>query len=330
LRRDFGGFVRDAHPEGDFLVIRWALAGIGDIAVRRVIPAILEEPRSELYGLITRAPQKAEPYRVRFWTDFDEALRDSNIDAVYIATPVCLHATQTIAALRAGKHVLCEKPMAMTFEEAQAMQRAAEETGRTLGIAYYRRTYPKVQRARQLIAEGVIGRPVFAEINSHGWFDDVNGPRGWLLNKAMAGGGPLYDIGSHRIDLLNYFFGQPARVSAHLANVVHQREVEDAATVVIEYESGVRAVVDVRWHSRVERDEFRIIGTDGEIELSPLNGPELVSPAGIEQLPTHANIHYPLVEGYVSALVDGAQPISSGATAMLTDWVTARSIRVPG
>jgi predicted dehydrogenase len=309
-------------------LIRWALAGIGDIAVRRVIPAILAEPRSELYGLITRSPGKAEPYGVRVWTDFAEALKDPEVDAVYVATPVFLHAPQTIAALRAGKHVLCEKPMAMNYEEASAMQHAAEETGRTLGIAYYRRTYPKVQRARQLIAEGAIGKPVLAEINNHTWFDDINGPRGWLLNKSMAGGGPLYDIGSHRIDLLNYFFGKPARVSAHCANVVHQREVEDAATVIIDYECGVRGVVDVRWHSKMERDEFRIIGTDGEIELSPLNGPELITPRGVEHLPQHSNIHYPLVENYARALEAGSPLISSGATAMVTDWVTGQAVSV--
>jgi predicted dehydrogenase len=308
-------------------MIRWALAGIGDIAVRRVIPAILAEPQSELRGLITRSPAKAGPFGVRAWTDFQVALRDPEVDAVYIATPVFLHAPQTIAALRAGKHVLCEKPMAMNFEEAQTMQRTAGETGRTLGIAYYRRTYPKVRRARQLIAQGAIGRPVFAEINSHGWFDGIDGPRGWLLNRSMSGGGPLYDTGSHRIDLLNYFFGKPARVSAHLANLVHQREVEDSATVMIDYESGVRGVVDVRWHSRVERDEFRIIGTEGEIELSPLNGPALVSPLGRELLPGHANIHYPLVEDFVRALIQGRAPISTGATAMMTDWVTAEAIR---
>jgi predicted dehydrogenase len=303
------------------------LAGIGDIAVRRVIPAILAEPRSELYGLITRFPRKAEPYGFRVWTEFHDALRDPNVDAIYVATPVFLHAPQTVAAMRAGKHVLCEKPMAMNFEEAQSMQRVAEETGRTLGVAYYRRTYPKVQRARQLIADGAVGRPVLAEINNHVWFDDINGPRGWLLDKSMSGGGPLYDIGSHRIDLLNYFFGKPARVSGHLANLVHQRDVEDSATVVIDYESGVRGVVDVRWHSRIERDEFRIIGTEGEIDLSPLNSPELVSPAGVELLPQHSNIHYPLVEDYARALTDGSPLISSGATAMVTDWVTAAAIR---
>ena len=148
-------------------MLNWIVVGIGDIAVRRVIPAIQAEPRSCLYGLVTRDLGKAAPYKVRSWARLDEALSDSAVDAVYIATPVFLHAPQTIQALRAGKHVLCEKPMAMNEAEARSMVHAAESGGRTLGVAYYRRTYPKVQRARELIAAGVIGKPVFAELTCH-------------------------------------------------------------------------------------------------------------------------------------------------------------------
>jgi predicted dehydrogenase len=101
--------------------------------------------------------------------------------------------------------------------------------------------------------------------------------------------------------------------------------VEDSATLLIEYESGVRGVVDVRWHSRVARDEFRIIGVDGEMELSPLNGPILVHPGGTEQLPAHANLHYPCVENFVSAVLDGGPLYASGESSIWTDWVTERA-----
>lgn len=305
---------------------RWLVAGIGDIAVRRVLPAIREEPRSELYGVVTRDPAKGAAWSERVWSSFEEALRDPAIDAVYVATPVALHGPQTIAALRAGKHALCEKPMAMNYAEACAMQRASDETGRTLGIAYYRRKYPKVRRAKALLEEGAIGTPVLAEINCHGWFTAENGWRAWLLDPAMAGGGPLYDIGSHRIDVLNYLFGTPRRVSGHLSNAVHDWPVEDSATVVIEYEAGVRGVVDVRWHSKVERDEFRIVGTEGEMRLTPLNGPLIEWPGGSEQLPPHANLHYPCIENFVDALEGKATLAASGASSLWTDWVTEQAI----
>jgi 1,5-anhydro-D-fructose reductase (1,5-anhydro-D-mannitol-forming) len=306
-------------------MLNWILVGIGDIATRRVIPALQSEPRSRLVGLVTRHPEKAAPLNLPAWPTLDEALAQPSIDAVYIATPVFLHAPQAIAALHADKHVLCEKPVAMNETEARAMLEAAERTGKTLGIAYYRRCYPKIQRARELLAAGAIGQPVLAELTNHFWFDGAGG-RSWLVDPAQAGGGPLYDIASHRIDVLNFLFGTPLRVSAHLSNLVHHYKVEDNATVMIDYESGLRGIVDVRWHSRVKRDECRIRGTDGEIDLSPLNGPELVYPGGREHLPPHPNLHYPMVENFVDALESNAPLLSSAATAIWTDWVTARAL----
>jgi len=309
-------------------MLQWLVAGIGDITRKRVLPAILAEPRSRLAGIVTRDAGKAVPYGVPSWTDLDRALAESTADAVYIATPVFLHAPQTIAALRAGRHVLCEKPMALNYSEAWAMQMAAEGTGRTLGIAYYRRMYPKIERARQLIEEGAIGRPVFAEATAHDHYNPLGTSRAWLADPQMAGGGPLCDVGSHRIDLMNYLFGTPERVSAHLSTLVQPFEVEDNATVMIEYASGVRGVVDVRWHARPVRDEFRIRGTEGELDLTPLNGPELArhgGDGGVESHPAHQNLHYPCVEDFVTAVLENRAPRSTGATALPTEWVLAQS-----
>ncbi len=205
------------------------------------------------------------------------------------------------------------------------MVRAAEESGRTLGVAYYRRMYPKLQCVQQLLKAGVIGKPVLAELTSHGWFDGKDGDRNWLIDPAQAGGGPLYDIASHRIDVLNFLFGQPKRVSAHLSNAVHRYAVEDNATVMIDYASGVRGIVDVRWHSKVKRDECRIRGAEGEMDLSPLNGPELIYPGGRENLPPHSNLHYPMIENFVDAVLGKAPLLASGASSLWTDWVIERA-----
>jgi 1,5-anhydro-D-fructose reductase (1,5-anhydro-D-mannitol-forming) len=306
-------------------MLNWIVIGIGDISIRRVIPAIQAEPRSRLYGLVTRDPAKAAPYNARAWNTLDEALCDPEVHAVYVATPVFLHAPQTIQSLRAGKHVLCEKPMAMNEAEARSMVQVAEESGRTFGVAYYRRTYPKVHRAKQLLETGAIGQPVVAELTSHGWFDENESHRSWLIDPTKAGGGPLYDVASHRIDVLNFLFGQPGHVTAQLSNAVHHYAVEDNATVLIEYPGGLRGVVDVRWHSKISRDECRIRGTDGEMNLSPLNGPELIYPGGRENLPPHANLHYPMVENFVDAVLGKASLLASGASSLWTDWVTERA-----
>ena len=306
-------------------MLNWIVVGVGDISIRRVIPAIQDESRSRLYGLVTRDPAKAAAYDARVWTSLDEALADPAVDAVYVATPVFLHAPQTIRSLRAGKHVLCEKPMAMNEAEARSMVQAAEESGRTFGVAYYRRMYPKVQRAKHLLEADVIGKPVVAELSCHGWFDESERDRSWLIDPAKAGGGPLFDIASHRIDVLNYLFGQPLRVSGQLSNAVHHYAVEDNATVMIEYAGGVRGIVDVRWHSKVKRDECRIRGTDGEMELSTLNGPELIYPGGRESLAPHANLHYPMIENFVDAVLGERDLVASGASSFWTDWVTERA-----
>jgi 1,5-anhydro-D-fructose reductase (1,5-anhydro-D-mannitol-forming) len=314
------------QPAALLIMLNWIVIGIGDIATRRVIPAVQSEPRSHLHGLVTRDPAKAAPYNTHAYRSLDEALEDPAVDAVYVGTPVFLHAPQTVQALRAGKHVLCEKPMAMNEAEARTMVEAAERSGKLFGVAYYRRCYPKIQRAKQLIAGGAIGKPVFAELTNHMWFDG-SGHRGWLFDPAKSGGGPLFDVASHRIDVLNFLFGQPMRVAGQLSNIVHQYPVEDNATLMIEYENGVRGVVDVRWHSHVNRDECRIRGTHGEIEMSPLNGPTLIYPGGQENLPAHQNFHYPMIENFVDAAEGKAPLLASGASSFWTDWVTERARR---
>ena len=144
--------------------VNWVVAGIGDIARKRVIPAIQSEPRSTLYGFVTRNPAKAAAYPgARTWPSIEEAIADPAVQAVYLALPVALHAEVAIKALRAGKHVLCEKPMAMNFAQAVDMVAKANAAGRLLGVSYYRRLYPKLLRAKHLIAEGAIGKPVLAE-----------------------------------------------------------------------------------------------------------------------------------------------------------------------
>ena len=307
--------------------VHWVVAGIGDIARKRVIPAIQAEPRSALDGFVTRDPAKAAAYPgARAWAAIEAAVADPEVDAVYIALPVAMHAKAAIRALGAGKHVLCEKPMAMNFAEAQSMVEAARSAGRMLGVSYYRRLYPKLVRAKQLIGEGAIGRPLLAEASCHSWLE-IQG-REWLSDPALAGGGPLYDIASHRIDAMQFLFGKAQRACGITSNAVHRMAVEDSATVLMKFEGGVHGVVDVRWNSRVARDQFRIIGEEGEIGLDPLNGPELRVGGRVEMLPAHANLHYPIVENFVDAVLAAdpgrlACPAEQGSW---TDWVIERVV----
>ncbi len=305
--------------------MNWVVAGIGDIARKRVIPAIEAEPRSKLLGFVTRIPAKAAAYPgARTWANIEAAVVDPAVDAVYIALPVALHADAAITALRAGKHVLCEKPMAMNFAEAKKMVAEGQPSGRIFGVAYYRRLYPKLVRSKDLIAEGAIGRPLLAEANCHSWLEIAG--REWLADPTLSGGGPLYDIASHRIDAMNFLFGKPEHSCGLLSNAVHDIAVEDSATVLMQFSGGVHAVVDVRWNSRVARDQFRIIGENGELNLDPLNAPELrvidSSGSRTELLPPHANLHFPIVENFVDAVLtnDPALLACPAEQAAWVDW----------
>ena len=302
-------------------MINWLVIGIGDITRKRVLPAILAEPRSHLHAILTRDPGKADAYPgAHPYTSLDEALRDPEVHAVYVASPVSLHAGQTIASLRAGKHVLCEKPTAMNLAEAESMVLAAAHAHRLFAVAYYRRLFPKLLRAKQLLATGVIGQPTLIQAACHGWLESED--RGWLRDPALAGGGPLFDIGSHRIDAANALFGQPTRATGLLSNTVHTLPVEDSASILIDYSNHAHAIIDVRWNSRIPRDEFRILGTDGELDLTPLSGPTLRY-AGLEELlPTDANVHLPAIENFVAAILDGTPLACPGEQAIMTDWVT--------
>jgi predicted dehydrogenase len=312
--------------------VNWVVAGIGDIARKRVIPAIQAEPRSTLYGFITRDAAKAQVFPgARTWATIEEAVADPAVDAVYIALPVALHANATITALRAGKHVLCEKPMAFNFTQAEQMVAAGRASGRMFGVSYYRRLYPKLIRARQLVKESAIGRPLLAEANCHSWLE-IEG-REWLSDPALAGGGPLYDIASHRIDAMNFLFGKVERACGLRSNTVHRMGVEDSATVLMGLPGGVHAMIDVRWNSHVARDQFRIIGEDGEISLDPLNSPELRlttrEESCVENFAPHANLHYPIVDNFVDAVLANdpgrlACPAEQGAW---VDWTIEQVVR---
>lgn len=312
-------------------MLNWVLVGIGDISKKRVLAAIAAEPRSRLHAVVTTHAERARgicaPYGVEhYYADLGEALADSAVNAVYVATPPFLHAPQAMASMRAGRHVLCEKPTALSYQEAVRMSDVADECGVRYGVAFYRRFYPKVLRARQLMEEGALGQITLVEAAYHWWWAPPDGhERHWFVEPHKAGGGPLPDVGSHRLDVLNFLFGTPASVLAEIGNQVHQYGVEDSATLILQYRSGMRAVLDIRWNSRVERDEFRIIGTDGELEMSPLNKAPLAfrsaSQTWTAELPPHENLHYPMLHNFVDAVLDGAELVSSGRTAMETDRV---------
>lgn len=302
--------------------VRWGLVGAGDIAEKRVAPALRDAERSSLTAVARRRAELAESFASRFgvgrwFTNWEELVRDEEIDAVYVATPVDLHAEVTIAAAEAGKHVLCEKPMATTVADCDRMIAAAAANGVRLGVAYYRHLYPIVQRISALLREGTLGRPVMAQFRAFERFDPpADHPRAWLLDPAHSGGGPMFDFGCHRIELLLKLLGEPRSVSGVLTNAVFDRPVEDSGTVALGFEGGAIGTVAVSHAAEESQDTFDLFCESGSAHVPVLNGERLLVVRGGERLEEiHAppsNLHEPLVAQFVAAILDGDDPAVGG------------------
>lgn len=305
-------------------VLRWGLIGAGDIARKRIAPALRDLPNCEFVGVSRSRSELAEEFAREFgakkwFADWRELIADKEIDAVYLATPVYLHYEQTIAAAEAGKHILCEKPMALNVAECDEMIAAGKANNVKLGIAYYRRFYPVIKRIKNIICSGEIGKVSIAQINAFEYFEsDANNLRGWLLNKAKSGGGPLMDFGCHRIEVLTNLFGEIKMKKSIVSNDIFEREVEDTATVLIQFENGVNATLTVTHTATEPQDTLDIFGTKGSIHVPLLNKGELKlrieNSETIEQHPPHLNFHLPLIKEFTEAILQDKNPTITGET----------------
>jgi predicted dehydrogenase len=304
--------------------VGWGLIGCGDIARKRVAPAFRDLDDCELVAVSRADAARAETFAAEFgaqrWpTNWRDLVVDSEVEAVYVATPVHLHAEQAVAAAEAGKHVLCEKPMALTVAECERMNEAAGANGVLLGVAYYRRFYPAVERVREILMSGEIGVPVVAQLNAFERFDPALGhPRRWLLEKRLSGGGPMFDFGCHRVEVLVNLFGDVKAVRGLTSNVLFEREVEDTACALFQFGRGTQAVISVTHAAREPQDTLEIFGSEGSIRVDVLNEGRLQvrtkDGERVELHPPHPNLHQPLIKDFVCAINDRRQPRVDGHT----------------
>ncbi|MFL6253602.1 MAG: Gfo/Idh/MocA family protein [Pyrinomonadaceae bacterium] len=302
--------------------VGWGLVGCGDIARRRVAPALRDLDNCELVAVsradAARAESFAKEFGVKRWhADWRDLIKDTEVKAVYVATPVHLHAEQGVAAAEAGKHVLCEKPLALNAAECERMNAAAEANGVLLGVAYYRRFYPAVERVREILESGEIGVPVIAQVNAFERFDPApDHARRWLLNKRQSGGGPMFDFGCHRIEVFLNLFGNVTTVRALTGNIIFEREVEDTACALLQFERGTQAVISVTHAAREPQDTLEIFGSDGSIHVEVLNEGRLrirtQDDERVETHPPHANLHQPLIDDFTRAVIQGGRPRVDG------------------
>ena len=304
--------------------IKWGLIGCGDISKKRVAPGLRDAENSKLISVNRSDFSKAESFAKEFgaekWIkDWKDLITDSDINAVYIATPVYLHAEQTIAAAEAGKHVLCEKSMALNTAEADKMLDACKANNVKLGIAYYRYLYPSINRIKGIIASGEIGKVVHIQSNNfENFYRQPGEPRYWLLEKEKSGGGPMMDMGCHRIEVFTNIAGTVNQVESFNNNIVFKREVEDSSIAHFKFENGATGILTSSHAAKEAKDTLDIYGSEGSIHVPVLNEGTItiVNSNGTrtEKYPNHPNVHQPLIEDYIQAVIENREPAVTGET----------------
>lgn len=249
--------------------IRWGVIGSGGIAKRRTIPeGFAVASNAELVATCATNSAANRELAAAYGAspaDSVAALLAMDLDAVYIATPTDRHCEQTVACARAGKHVLCEKPLGLTVREAVAMQAACQAAGVRLGTALMMRFHAQHQAALGLIRQNRLGRLVLGRAQLSCWYPPL--PGAWRQDPARGGGGALMDLGGHCIDLLEMFLGPARAVSCATNRSVHAYAAEDSAVATLVFANGALGVVDTFFciPDESSRNALELYGSQGSV-----------------------------------------------------------------
>jgi predicted dehydrogenase len=227
--------------------VKWGVIGAGGIADRRTIPeGILPAKNASLNAIMTPHRQSVErlsnKYGVPGYATERELLSDPNVEAVYIASPNHLHKQQAIAAARAGKHVFCEKPLALSVADAKAILNACSKAGVKLGTGFMMRFNPAHQAIQKMIQKGTLGEIVFARAQLTCWYPPMK--EAWRQDPKTGGGGAIMDLAVHCIDLLEMLLGPVRELSAFIENRVHCYKSDDANAILLKFANGAMGFVD--------------------------------------------------------------------------------------
>ncbi|MGG3449814.1 Gfo/Idh/MocA family protein [Domibacillus aminovorans] len=254
--------------------IKVGVIGCGSIAKYRHIPEYAMNENVELVAfcdIVTeRAQGFADEYNAKAYTDYKEMLQKADVDAVSVCTPNSLHAPISIAALEAFKHVLCEKPMATSAEEADAMIAAAASSGKKLMIGHNQRFVPSHSKARSIIESGNLGkiysfRTAFGHGGPESWSAD--GSNSWFFDKERAFIGAMGDLGVHKTDLLRYLLGEEfVEAAAFVETSAKQNStVDDNAVCILKTESGIIGTLAASWAYNGSEDNSTVFYAENGI-----------------------------------------------------------------
>jgi predicted dehydrogenase len=312
--------------------VNWGIIGCGDVTERKSGPAFNNVQDSQLVAVMRRDAGKAKDYAERhhvpkWFDDADALINDPEVNAIYVATPPSSHAQYAIKAMRAGKPVYVEKPMAMDEMECREMISVSNSTGVPIYVAYYRRALPYFEKIRELVETNRIGevRAVNMVLHLPPQPEEID-PRkkpGWRVDPSISGGGHFHDLASHQFDFLEYAIGPIAIAAGITKNQAKWYNAPDIVSAVFEFESG--ALGTGSWCFTVPEkqqvDRTVIIGAFGKITFTFFGAPVLLledDEGKQEEIkidhPYH--IQQPLIEMVVDAILGRGICPSTGATGM--------------
>lgn len=324
-------------------IIRWGMIGTGNVTELKSAPSFNKIEGSRLMAVGNRTPEKAENYARRHgipsWhKDPYEVIRDPEVDAVYIATPPGSHVDYALETIKAGKPVYIEKPMARTWDECQIINRAAEETGVHVFVAYYRRSLAYFKKVKEIVDSGVLGKILNIHMQQYFPARDEDYQREnlpWRVIPEDSGGGYFHDVGCHALDILFYIFGDPLEVSGKACNVGGLYIPEDSLSASLLLPNKV--LVSGSWSFLAaeahQKDRIEVMGEKGKLDFSIFSFESILLTIGdqAELLSTvqPEHIQMPLIQSIVSELHGQGKCPSTGKTAAVTsramDTITGRN-----
>ncbi len=318
--------------------IKWGFIGCGEATEKKSGPAFGKIEGSSVVAVMSRNADKARGYAQRhniprWYTDAQQLMNDPEVNAVYIATPPSSHATYAIMAMRSGKPVYVEKPLAASYVDCQRVNRISQQTGVPCFVAYYRRYLPYFQKVKQLVMDGAVGRVTNVQIHFAVPPRDLDYNRDnlpWRVQRDIAGGGYFYDLAPHQIDLLQEIFGPILRAHGYKSNRGGLYPTEDSVSACFSFPDGLPG--SGSWcfvaseHSKVDRIE--IMGTEGALQFSVFNYDPIVLMNGQGRqefdIPNPKHVQMPLIQNIVDHLLGRATCTCDSTSATTVNWVMDR------
>jgi len=323
----------------------WAIVGLGSLAINQILPAFARCEKSKVTALVSGHPDKAKKLALRYgvaessiynYETYDQLKDNPDVDIVYVVLPNSMHAEYTIRAAKAGKHVMCEKPMANTPEDCRQMIDACRAAGKKLSIGYRLHHEPFNQALIKVVRDQEFG-PLKVVLADAGF--SIGDPNQWRLNRKMAGGGSLMDIGIYALNAARYLTNEePTDVYAMEYTTPGDprfREVEETLTFQLRFPSGVLANCTSSYGGPLNR--FRVVGTRGWAELEPAliySGLRMRASGGsvVEERPQPVIDHFAAEMDHLSdCVMQNTEPKTSGEeglkdlTIMMAIYESARS-----